>query len=161
MFIYHLSVSMSDDTLEISPEILDLMTSAATEANNRRNASRKGRKFEIKDLIDHKHVHIVLSSDTAVIPSRALSALSRSMIALDKNKLLLGHDYRGCILNTTVISSGEHEVTAITDVELLHTITDMIFGQNTMNNRDKKLARDLSDDLRTIAINFINNRSQK
>ena len=91
MFKYNLSVSMSDTNLSITNDIRELIIQAADEANSRRNASRKGRVFQVNDLIDEKHINICLLSDTEVIPTRALSALSRSMIALDSNGILEGH----------------------------------------------------------------------
>lgn len=159
MFKYNLSVSMSDSNLSITNDIRELIIHAADEANSRRNASRKGRAFQINHLIDEKHIHICLLSDTEVIPTRALSALSRSMIALDSKGILEGHCYRGCILNATILDSDEEIATTLSDVQLLQEITAMLFDRVSLNNREKKLAKDTSEEIRNIVINYINKKT--
>ena len=159
MFKYNLSVSMSDTDLKITGEIKDLIVMAANEANSRRNASRKGRVFEILDSIDENHIKVQLLSDTEVVPTRALSALSRSMITLDSKGILEGHCHRGCVLKAVILDSDEESTTAISDVQLLQEITSMLFDRTTLNNREKKLAKDTADEIRKIVIDYINKKT--
>lgn len=159
MFKYNLSVSMSDANLSITNDIRELIILAADEANSRRNASRKGRVFQINNLIDEKHIHICLLSDTEVMPTRALSALSRSMIALDSRGILEGHCYRGCVLSATILESSEEKATALSDVQMLQEITAMLFDRVSLNNREKKLAKDTSEEIRNIVIDYINKKT--
>lgn len=159
MYKYDLSVSMSDTNLGISEEIRELMVVAANSANSRRNASRKGRAFEIKELIDEKHIHVCLLSDTEVIPTRALSALSRSMITCDLNGILEGHCFRGRVFNASLIESNEKKETTLSDVQMLQEITAMLFDRVSLNNREKKLARDTCDEIRSIVIDYLNKKS--
>ncbi len=159
MFKYNLSVSMSDPNLKISEEIKTLMVKAADEANSRRNASRKGRLIKINESIDDYHINITLDSKTEVIPTRALSALSRCMIELDTNGILDGHNYRGCILNSTLLTDENNDIKSISDVEMLQEIIDMLFNRTTYNNRDKKLATQTLDIIRNSVIEYINNKT--
>lgn len=159
MFKYNLSVSMSDTNLSITNDIKELIINAADEANSRRNASRKGRVFQINNLIDEKHIDVCLLSDTEVVPTRALSALSRSMIALDSNGILEGHCYRGCVLNATLLDSNEEKATALSDVQMLQEITAMLFDRVSLNNREKKLAKDTIDEIRNIVIEYLNKKT--
>ncbi len=159
MFEYNLSVSLSDKS-NIDKEIEKIIKSAANEANSRTNALRKGRCFKIGELIDSTHISVTLASDTEVIPSRALTALSRSMLALDDKNILDKHFYRGCILNSELIGNATDIIISnISDVQLLTTITEMIFGQVNMNNRDKKLSREYTEQIRNITIEYINKKT--
>ena len=159
MFEYNLSVTLSDNS-NLSDTIIDLIKKSAEEANSRTNALRKGRSFKIGELIDSTHIEVQLLSDTEVIPSRALTALSRSMITLDSANILDDHIYRGCVLKSeTIKTSCNINITNISDVQLLTTITEMVFGQTNMNNRDKKLSREYTEKIRSIMLQYINQKT--
>ena len=159
MFEYNLSVTLSDNS-NLSDTIIDLIKKSAKEANSRTNALRKGRCFKIGELIDSTHIEVELLSDTEVIPSRALTALSRSMITLDSANILDDHIYRGCVLKSeTIKTSCNINITNISDVQLLTSITEMVFGQTNMNNRDKKLSREYTEKIRSIILEYINQKT--
>ena len=44
-------------------------------------------------------------------------------------------------------------------VQLLTTITEMVFGQTNMNNRDKKLSREYTEKIRSIMLEYINQKT--
>ena len=50
-------------------------------------------------------------------------------------------------------------MTNISDVQLLTTITNMLFGQTDMNNRDKKLSREYVEKLRLTVLEYINQKT--
>lgn len=50
-------------------------------------------------------------------------------------------------------------ITNISDVQLLTTITNMLFGQTDMNNRDKKLSREYVEKLRLTVLEYINQKT--
>lgn len=50
-------------------------------------------------------------------------------------------------------------ITNISDVQLLTTITNMLFGQTDMNNRDKKLSREYVEKLRLTVLEYINKKT--
>ena len=159
MFEYNLSVSLSDNST-LNDKIIDIMKKSADEANSRTNALRKGRFFKIGELIDSSHISVQLISDSEVIPSRALTALSRSMIAIDTENILEEHFYRGCVLKSEImVTSKNVNITNISDVQLLTTLTEMLFGQTNMNNRDKKLSREYTEKIRSIMLEYINQKT--
>ena len=159
MFEYILSVSLSDNST-LNNTIIDMMKKAAHEANSRTNALRKGRFFKIGELIDSSHIAVQLLSDSEVIPSRALTALSRSLIAIDTENLLEKHLYRGCVFKSEIMKTSENvNITNISDVQLLTTITEMLFDQTNMNNRDKKLSREYVEKLRSTVLEYINQKT--
>lgn len=49
-------------------------------------------------------------------------------------------------------------ITNISDVQLLTTITNMLFSQTDMNNRDKKLSREYVEKLRLTVLEYINQK---
>lgn len=49
-------------------------------------------------------------------------------------------------------------ITNISDVQLLTTITNMLLGQTDMNNRDKKLSREYVEKLRLTVLEYINQK---
>ena len=141
-------------------KIIDLIKKSAEEANSRTNALRKDRCFKIGELIDSTHIEVQLLSDTEVIPSRALTALSRSMITLDSANILDDHIYRGCVLKSeTIKTSCNINITNISDVQLLTSITERVFCQTNMNNRDKKLSREYTEKIRSIMLEYINQKT--
>lgn len=159
MFEYNLSVSLSDNST-LNDKIIDIMKKSADEANSRTNALRKGRFFKIGELIDSSHISVQLISDSEVIPSRALTALSRSMIAIDTKNILEEHFYRGCVLKSEIVVTSKNvNITNISDVQLLTTLTEMLFGQTNMNNRDKKLSREYTEKIRSIMLEYINKKT--
>lgn len=159
MYEYKLSVSLSDTTLKINKKIKDLIIKSAEEANSRRNAISKGRFFKILDLIDDYHIEIILFSNSEVVPTRSLSALSRSMLSLDSEGILEGHCYRGCVLNAELLSSKEQNKTNISDVEILQEIAAMLFDRTSLNNREKNMAKEASEKIKKIVIDYINKKS--
>lgn len=50
-------------------------------------------------------------------------------------------------------------ITNISDVQLLTTITNMLFSQTDMNNRDKKLSREYVEKLRLTVLEYINQKT--
>lgn len=159
MFEYNLSVSLSDNST-LNDKIIDMMKRSADEANSRTNALRKGRCFKIGELIDSSHILVQLISDSEVIPSRALTALSRSMIAIDTENILEEHIYRRCVLKSEIMKTSKNvNITNISDVQLLTTLTEMLFDQTNMNNRDKKLSREYTKKIRSIMLEYINQKT--
>lgn len=161
MFEYNLSVSMADSNLSITePKIIKLLKDAIELTNKSRNSKLKGRFFSLCDIpIDETHVKITLKSDTEVIPTRALSSLSRAIIAIDEHDII--HTYRHCVFNAFILDDVniKQKVSNISDVEIITNITEMIFGQLSMNNRDKKLSREYTEKIREIVIEYINKKT--
>ena len=160
MFKYILTVSMADEQLSITdPMIMSLLRCAITKTNSSKNSKLKGRHFELaSNYIDKDHVNIILKSNNEVIPSRAMSSLSRAIIAEDKNNII--SSYRGCIFNSKLTSNQIVKTANLSDVELLQEIIAMVFGQqNLRNNKDKALARKYTDKIRSLIIEYIQSKS--
>lgn len=82
------------------------------------------------------------------------------MIAIDSKNLLEKHLYRGCVFKSGIMKTSENvNITNISDVKLLTTITNMLFSQTDMNNRDKKLSREYVEKLRLTVLEYINQKT--
>ena len=159
MFEYKLAVSMADSSISINDiTIKKLLIEAIQKVNCTRNSRLKGRIFKLTpEPIDDKHVEITLTSYTEVIPSRALSSLARAILEVDTDNTLTS--YRGCIFNSSVITSQENSLSNISDVEMMQELQSMVFGQLNMNNRDKQLSREYTQKIRILVIEYINAKS--
>lgn len=159
MFEYKLSVSMADSNICINDTtIKKLLIEAIQKVNCTRNSRLKGRIFKLNpEPIDDKHVEITLTSNTEVIPTRALSSLARAILDVDTDNTLTSH--RGCIFNSSVITNQENILSNISDVEMMQELQSMVFGQLNMNNRDKQLSREYTQKIRTLVIEYINAKS--
>ncbi len=160
MFVYKLSVSMADSNTSINDiAIKKLLIEAIQKVNCTRNSKLKGRIFELApEPIDDNHVEITLTSKNEVIPTRALSSLARAILEADTDNTLT--TYKGCIFNSSVITDREVVVSGITDVEMMQELQAMVFGQYSMNNRDKLLAREYTEKVREQVIEYINAKSE-
>lgn len=158
MIEYNLSVCLADG-YALNDEMLDLIKRGVAEANSRRNALRKGRHFIYKGVIDSVHFHIVLQSDSEVIPSRALSALTRSVINIDDKNKIKHHIYRNALFNTVELPTSHSYVSSLSDIEMLQELTSMIFGQSVMTLKNKNLTHTTVEKIRSIIIEYINQKS--
>ena len=159
MFEYKLSVSMADSSISINDiTIKKLLIEAIQKVNCTRNSRLKGRIFKLTpEPIDDKHVEITLTSNTEVIPTRALSSLARAILEVDTDNTLTS--YRRCIFNSSVITNQENILSNISDVEMMQELQSMVFGQLNMNNRDKQLSREYTQKIRILVIEYINAKS--
>lgn len=159
MIIYNCIVCLGDK-YPITDQMEALIRSACLEASSRQNAIRKGRKYEFNGLSsDRIHFRLTLTSDSEVIPSRAMSAVTRSLIDLDKDRIFDSHWSRNMLFITKPVENSDATVTTLTDVELLKEITDMLFNQASMGTTNRRLAKQTAEELKEIMISYISQKS--
>lgn len=158
MVEYNLSVCLADGCA-LDDKLIDLIQRGVVEANSRRNASRKGRHFIYKGVIDPVHFHIILQSDSEVIPSRALSALTRSMLDIDDSNAVRQHIYRNTLFSTIELPKTYSHVSNLSDIEMVQELMSMIFGQSAMTIKNRNLSRDTVEKIRSIVIDYVNQKS--
>lgn len=160
MITYEFMISLADES-EISDEIYDVIKEAINMANSRRNASRKGRHFSLTERIDSTHLGMKLLSDSEVIPSRAISAITRCIYSLDNGNIVSSHFKPNASFITREITPPQkYEKVSISPVELLQEITSIIFGQSGMSN-NRELAASTQKELEKIVLDYINKKSIK
>lgn len=160
MITYNLSISLADEC-EISDDMYNVIQTAIDVANSRRNASRKGRHFSLTGKMDSSHLGIQLLSDSEVIPSRAMSAITRCIYSLDNGDIVSKHFKQNVSFITHEITPPEkYNKTSLTPVELLQEITSIIFGQSGMGN-NRELAIKTQKEIEKIVLNYMNEKSIK
>lgn len=159
MFVYTLSVAMADSELSIhDPAIMDLLKKAVILTNQSKNSRLKGRRFELSpDPIDEKHVQIILKSNSEVIPTRALSSLSRALIAVDQENIV--SSYKKCIFQSALLEKSSGKARNLSDVELIQTLLSMVFGQAQIkSNKEKELAKDYVNKIRGLVTEYLSQK---
>lgn len=155
MIRYQFSVSLSDQA-PITEPIRQLMAAAAVEATARSAAARKDRTFTVSDqLIDETHIHVEMAGLTPIpSPTRSLSALSRSMLYLDKDNLLNAHIIRGCVVKATLLSVTDEAAMSISDLDMITTVLQMVYGGSS-SYREKALAKQYVEKIRQVVLEYL------
>lgn len=155
MIKYLFSVSLADQS-PITGPIRQLMAAAAVEATARSAAARKDRTFTVSDsLVDETHIHVEMSGLTPIdSPTRSLSALSRSMLFLDRDDLLNGHIIRGCVIKATLLSVTDEAATSISGLDMITAVLQMVYGSSN-SYREKALAKQYVEKIRQVVLEYL------
>lgn len=162
MFEYHLQLQTADNH-PYGTELIEAIKEAITSVNNSFSATRYNRKLHLLQETDDQTLQVLMTSDTPVpSPTRSLSSLSRALVQLEKGKspsLLDGRIINGRIFQTALLSENKLAQAAISDVDLIRELTSIIFGQSAMNNRNKKLAREATEAVRDVVLDYLNKKT--
>ena len=159
MISYKCSISIADKS-EITSEMENILRKACIEASSRSNALRYGRKYEFVKLSDDRSLfELTLFSNDEVIPSRAISAVTRSLIDVDKEGIFKNHWVNKALFITRPLETEETKITALTDVELLKEITDMLFNQTSMTKNNRLLAKETTQKVKDLMIDYLSKKS--
>lgn len=156
MLEYTLSVALANNKCSINnPRVRELLKEAVKLTNQSQSARQRGRLLELSDdPVDDTHARIVLRSATDVIPTRALSGLSRALMAVDRDNII--SSYRGCIFQAALLDEQPKKVKNISDVELIQTLISMTFGQAQIrSNKEKELAKEYIDKIRALVTEYL------
>lgn len=155
MFIYTLSISMAEKNYPISDEFIEIFKNACNESNETINSIRNGRKFTYISRIgdDNLNIKVVLESQTSVIPTRAISSITRALLRSSLADELRLHEYKGCIITASILDESEPTFTNMDDSEIVQSIIEIFFGQFP-SNKDKTNAKDAAKQIREIVIDY-------
>lgn len=139
MFIFYLSVAFAnrDFSFSKSPEILELLKKGIVKSNSSFSAARQKRTIEFRELIDDKHMLLVMKSKSEINPTRSLSSLSRCMYEVEAES---GQEYlskctaNGCMFNASVVKEPPHVITieelSDNDSLLLKGVIDLVYSSD-------------------------------
>lgn len=134
MIIYDLSVMFAGRETALSAELLDAVREAIETSNSAFSAVRRKRRTELVGTIDDHHMHIRISSESEINPTRSMSSVSRALVKNEKSKnsnLLDGRIANGCVFRTVLLPKprGEEIVPSrLTDSEALQILVEMAVG---------------------------------
>lgn len=155
MYVYTLSISMAEKKLPISDEFIEVFKDACNQSNNTLNSKRNGRKFTYVSRIgdDNLHIKVLLESQTSVIPTRAISSITRALLKSSLSDELSKHVYKGCIITASVIDEPEPTFKNMDKSEILQTVIEIFLG-NLPSNTEKDNAKIAAERIREIVIDY-------
>ena len=133
---------MAEKGYPITDEFIEYFKNACDEANQSLNSIRNGRKFSYISRVEGNNLSIKvrLESQTAVIPTRAMSSITRALLKSDIAPSLQGHEYKGCIITAYAFEVPEETFSNMSDTEVVQAVVDVFFGKMT-SNKDKEQAK--------------------
>jgi hypothetical protein len=158
-----MAVTAANKKVPIDNHIEAAIKQACAKANKSTNSIRYGRKFEYINRSDSYTIQLRLQSDNSIIPTRAISSITRALCRLLPSEDLMPLKYNGSILNASLIE--EHKDIApdynnMEPCEIVKTVIEVFFGQAPMKNSNKEAARKAAEQIRNIIIEYKNNTSK-
>ena len=155
MFTYTLNVAMASPNLNIEGELLAALEQATEAANGSISARRRHLRWQLGDVAaDKKSVSVLLSAPDAVSsPTRALSSLSRALLAAAP-QLLAGNTPGNRVFYAEVVDeqrSGQAALTGKLAIEVL-------FEQDGLSPANKKLAKQAAEKVKEALLEYENSR---
>lgn len=159
MYNYLMNVTAANKKYPINETINHAIKKACNDANESTNSIRFGRKFTYIQRLDEYTIQLRLQSDNSIIPTRAVSSITRALFRLYSAEELDPLKYNGSILNATVIEEYEEKSNNYNNMEpheIVETVIEVFFGQASMKNKNKELSRKAAEQIREIIINYKN-----
>lgn len=162
MITYLLNVRMADLSLKITDEMLSIIRECTLLANETVVSKREKRTFKVigRNDNDEYSIQIQLTSKNPCNPTRSLSTLSRKVLENDyMSKILEGHTPNGSVFKSGLIDTDEHcSITYKSDPEIVSEIIS-IFFDDKKSTKEKELASDTAEIIRSIILNYINTKN--
>lgn len=159
MFTYTLNVAMASPNLNIEGELLAALEQATEAANGSISARRRHLHWQLGDVTaDKKSVSVLLSAPDAVSsPTRALSSLSRALLAAAP-QLLAGNTPGNRIFYAEVVDEQRSGKGSLTDGEAAKLAIEVLFEQNGLSPANKKLAKQAAEKVKEALLEYENSR---
>ena len=162
MITYLLNVRMADSSLKINDKMLSIITECTLSANKTVVSKREKRTFKVlgRNNNDEYSIQIQLTSKNSCNPTRSLSTLSRKVLENDyMSQILEGHTPNGSVFKSELIVTDEHSsITYKSDPEIVSEIIS-IFFEDQKNAKEKELASDTAEIIRSTILNYINTKN--
>lgn len=162
MITYLMNVRMADPSIKIDDKVFDIISECTVSANNTVVSRREKRSYEVisRNRDDENAIIIKLTTKNPVNPTRSLSTLSRKVLDNEyMSSILEGHTPNGSVFKSELIDADEDSnITYKSDPEIVSEIIS-IFFDNTMLPKEKELASDTAENIRSVVLKYINNRN--
>lgn len=162
MITYLMSVRMADPSITIDDKIFRIISECSVSASNTVVSKRERRTYEVieRNKDDANAIIIKLTSKNPVNPTRSLSSLSRKILDNEyMSSILEGHTPNGSVFKSELIEADEDSnITYKSDTEIVSEIVS-IFFDNTMLPKEKELASDTAESIRSIVLEYINKKN--
>ncbi len=157
MYNYLLNVTASNKNATFNDEMIEAIKNACDEANSSTNSSRYGRNFSFVSQLDNKTIQLRLKSDTPIIATRTISSITRALLRTCSHKKLESLKYNGSLLAATVVEEYEEGAEMYNNLqphEIVQTVIEIFFGQASLGNKNKQIAKDSAEKIKEIVANY-------
>lgn len=164
MYIYTLEVSMADKDLLFDDQLVAALKEAIDIANKSFSATRYNRTIEfIRKSEDSTFVILKMSSRDSINPTRSISSLSRALVKNENEKksgLLDGHIINSCVFNTKATETHSESISNLNPTEIVQEVVSIVLGQKYLNDKETKLAKETSQKIKDIVLEYVNKKNE-
>ena len=157
MYNYLLNVTASNKNATFNDEIIEAIKDACAEANSSTNSNRYGRNFSFVCKLDNRTIQLRLKSDTPIIATRTISSITRALLRICSHEKLEPLKYNSSLLAATVVEEYEEGAEMYNNLqphEIVQTVKEIFFGQASLGNKDKQIAKDSAKKIKEIVTNY-------
>ncbi|MCM1298599.1 MAG: hypothetical protein NC228_03440, partial [[Eubacterium] siraeum] len=124
---------------------------------------RNSRKIEFVKKIDEKNIHLRMTSRDQVIATRSISTLSRALVQNERDKnsgLLDGHIINSCVFNSRLMDQSTSHIDNLNPTEIVQQTVEIVLGQKFLSDRERMYAKEASDKIRDIVLEYVNKKNE-
>ncbi len=154
MYEYYLRVTMADSKA-ISDELLEEIKRVIDESNKNASSARIKKTITYLGRISEYAIRVKLEAKRELVPSRALSSISRGLLQLEEPMLseVKSHVERHCVISVTA-----DENRRLTDREVMQELLEIYFGRSEMSTTNKELALETADEVRRAVEKYLSRK---
>lgn len=159
MIVYKLELKMADKEMKIDSTIRNMIAECAKEASSTTVSKKYRRSFEVEDDQPNEYTLIIkISSRDAINPTRTISTITRAVTRNDKYyNLVKDHIVNGLIFQTRLISEENEKVISLSDPDIVSEIVSIFFSTDLLP-KEKELASNTAENIRSIVIEYLNKK---
>ncbi|MFI3236603.1 MAG: hypothetical protein R3Y47_01090 [Lachnospiraceae bacterium] len=154
---YLLHVSPASN-IEYSQIQIEYIQDACVKVNSTKNSIRYCRKFTYEGLINKNTFALRLQTTTAVVPTRTISSITRYLLKNYPPETFTNLLYNGSILSASLTEEFHQGSRAsylnLAPHEIVSSVVEVFFGQDTLNNKQKEAARIASSKIQDIIADY-------
>lgn len=159
MYKYLMRVRAYKKDVELTDEIIAAIKDCIEKTNAKDNAQNRGYVFKYEGKLDNYNISICLVSNVSVVPTRALASITTTLV---KSYPEITEKLKYCknVLKGEEIKSGTEDFSNIDSATVIKTVIDIYYGQDA-SKKNKKLAREYSEKIKDLVVEYLEQTSHK
>lgn len=159
MILYKIELKMADKDMKIDSKLKKIISNCAKEASSTTVSKKYRRTFSVEDIQPNDYTLIVnINSRDAINPTRTMSTITRAMTRNEEYyNLVKDHIVNGLIFQTRLISEENETILTLSDTEIVSEIISIFFNNNLLP-KEKSLASDTAEVIRSTILDYINKK---
>lgn len=162
MYVYDLDVSLYNNGI-IDKKLTEAIKEAIDMANISFSAVRYNRKIEFVEALSDTNIHLRMTSRDSINPTRSLSSLSRALVKNEAEKnsgILDEHITNGHVFNARILESSSSRIDNLNPTEIVQQTVEIVLGQKFLNDRQRIYAKEASDKIKEIVLDYVNKKNE-